>query len=139
MSTTPTRVNQSRPQNKDTMTSPLENLINIIAKAASDKLATNPVAVEVGNRLALAEVFVIASAPTDRQVRAIAENIMDEVAKELHERPLRIEGRTEGRWILMDYGDVVVHILIDEDREYYALESLWGDAPVRQLDPEAVR
>lgn len=121
------------------MTSRHDALIDVIARAASDKLATNPVAVEVGSRLALAEVFVIASAPTDRQVRAIAENVMDEVAIELRERPLRIEGRSEGRWILLDYGDVVVHVLIDEDREYYALERLWGDVPVRQLDSEGRR
>lgn len=121
------------------MTSRHDTLINVIAAAACDKLATNPVAVEVGNRLALAEVFVIASAPTDRQVRAIAENVMDEVSAQLHERPLRIEGRSEGRWVLLDYGDVVVHALIDEDREYYALERLWGDVPVRQLDPEQAR
>lgn len=121
------------------MSNRMNELVKVISKAASDKLATRPVFVEVGNRLALAEAFIIASAPTDRQVRAIAENIMDEVAAKLGERPVRIEGRAEGRWVLLDYSEVVVHVLIEEDREYYALESLWGDAPVRELDPEAQR
>ncbi len=121
------------------MTNRVNELVDVIAQAASDKLATRPVLVEVGNRLALAEAFVIASAPTDRQVRAIAENVMDEVAKQLGERPVRIEGRAEGRWVLLDYSEVIVHVLIEEDREYYALESLWGDVPLRELDPEAQR
>lgn len=121
------------------MSDRLSELVEVIASAASDKLATRPVLVEVGSRLALAEAFVIASAPTDRQVRAIAENIMDEVAAKLGERPVRIEGRSEGRWVLLDYSEIIVHVLIEEDREYYALESLWGDAPLRELDPEGKR
>lgn len=124
------------PMTRDTQ---LAELIDTVTKAASDKIATDPVLIEVGDRMALADAFFVASAPTDRQVRAIAENIMDEVALKLHMRPARIEGRTEGRWILVDYGDLVVHVLIDVDREYYALEKLWGDVPVRHLEPQAVR
>lgn len=121
------------------MSDRLDMLVEVISGAVTDKLATRPVLVEVGSRLALAEAFVIASAPTDRQVRAIAENVMDEVATRLGERPVRIEGRSEGRWVLLDYSELVVHVLIEEDREYYALESLWGDAPLRELEDPQLR
>ncbi len=114
----------------------LTALVEVVTQAASDKLASNPVLVEVGERLALADAFFITSAPTERQVRAVAENIMDEVSRIHSLHPERIEGRTEGRWVLLDYGDLVVHIMIDEDREYYALEKLWGDVPVVHLEPD---
>ena len=111
-------------------------IIDVAAAAAFDKLATDPVLIDVSERLLLADAFVIASAPTERQVRAIAENVMDEVARTLGQRPERIEGRSDARWILLDYGDVVVHVLVEEDRAYYALEKLWGDRPVQRLvDP----
>ncbi|QWW20692.1 ribosome silencing factor [Schaalia sp. 19OD2882] len=109
------------------------DLARLVARAADDKLATDPVLVDVSERLALAEAFVVVSASNTRQVRAIAEEIMDMVAAERHMRPARIEGRTEARWILLDYQDLVVHILLDEDRDHYRLESLWGDCPVTPL------
>ena len=108
-------------------------LAQLVAKAADDKLASRPVLVDVSSRLGLAEAFVVASAPSARQVKAIAEEIMDVVARECGYRPAHIEGRTEARWVLLDYGDLVVHILVDDDRDYYALESLWGDCPVTAL------
>lgn len=115
-----------------------QDIIRVVAAAAYDKLATDPVLIDVSERLLLADAFVIASAPTERQVRAIAENVMDEVATELHLRPERIEGRSDARWMLLDYGDVVVHVLVEEDRAYYALEKLWGDQPAQHLaDPSA--
>ncbi|WP_022867987.1 ribosome silencing factor [Schaalia vaccimaxillae] len=103
------------------------------AQAASDKLATNPVMVDVSNRLALAEAFLIVSAPTSRQVRAIGEEIMDQLARDHKLRPQRIEGRTEAAWMLIDYLDLVVHIFDEEQRDYYALEKLWGDGVVESL------
>lgn len=108
-------------------------LARLVGRAADDKLATAPVLVDVSARLGLAEAFVVASAPTARQVKAIAEEVMDVIAEELNLRPFHIEGRSEGRWVLLDYGELVVHVLLDEDREYYALESLWGDCPVSEL------
>lgn len=108
-------------------------MVSVVTRAADDVLATNPVLVDVSETLALAEGFVVVSASSTRQVKAIAENVMDVVAQEYERRPDHIEGRTEGRWILLDYGDLVVHILLDEEREHYRLESLWGHCPVQQL------
>lgn len=110
--------------------------IRLAASAAVDKLAGDPVVVDVSERLHLAEAFLITSAPSERQVRAIAENVMDVLRDSLGLSPERIEGRSDARWILVDYGDFVVHVLIDEDREYYALEKLWGDRPILHLEEE---
>ncbi|WP_415854547.1 ribosome silencing factor [Sinomonas sp. G460-2] len=104
----------------------------VAAKAAADKLAENIVAVDVSERLAITDLFVIASASTERQVNSIVDNIEDELIK-LDRRPVRREGRSEGRWVLLDYGDMVVHVMHDEDRAFYALERLWKDCPVVDL------
>ncbi|WP_138443499.1 ribosome silencing factor [Sinomonas susongensis] len=100
----------------------------VAAKAAADKLAENIVAVDVSERLAITDLFIIASASTERQVNSIVDNIEDELIK-LDRRPVRREGRTEGRWVLLDYGDMVIHVMHDEDRAFYALERLWKDCP----------
>ncbi len=115
------------------------DLVEVATKAASDKLATDPVLVDVAGRLAIAESFLILSAPTERQVRAIAEEILDRVAAELGLEPARIEGRTGNRWILIDYVDLVVHVLIDEERDYYRLESLWADGTITRLEDASSR
>ncbi len=115
------------------------DLVEVAAKAASDKLATDPVLMDVAGRLAIAESFLILSAPTERQVRAIAEEILDRVAAELGLEPARIEGRTGNRWILIDYVDLVVHVLIDEERDYYRLESLWADGTITRLEDASSR
>ena len=108
-------------------------LARTAAKAAADKLAENIVAVDVSDRLAITDVFVIASAPTERQVNAVVDNVEDELIVQLDRRPVRREGRSEGRWVLLDFGDVVVHVRHDEDRAFYALERLWKDCPVVDL------
>ncbi|OFI39553.1 ribosome silencing factor [Arthrobacter sp. SW1] len=107
------------------------------ARAAADKLAEDIVALDVSERLALTDVFLIASAPTERQVNAIVDSIEEELLKQ-DLRPVRREGRSEGRWVLLDYADIVVHIQHSEDRVFYALERLWKDCPVvdLQLDGE---
>jgi ribosome-associated protein len=107
----------------------------VAAKAAADKLAENIVAVDVSERLAITDLFLIASAPTERQVNSIVDNIEDELIK-LDRRPVRREGRTEGRWVLLDYGDFVIHVMHDEDRSFYALERLWKDCPTVDLGLE---
>lgn len=104
----------------------------VAAKAAADKLAENIVAVDVSERLAITDLFVIASASNERQVNSIVDNIEDELIK-LDRKPVRREGRAEGRWVLLDYGDMVVHVMHDEDRAFYALERLWKDCPVVDL------
>jgi ribosome-associated protein len=108
------------------------------ARAASDKKATDPVILEVGNVLAICDYFVIASAPNDRLVRAICEEIEARVKNVSGESPAFIEGLNDARWVLMDYGDWIVHVFLDEAREFYDLERLWGDVPRVPFDDTAL-
>ncbi len=105
------------------------DILATAAGAAADKLAADPVIIDVSQRLGLCDAFLITSAPTDRQVRAIAEEIMDRLREERDLDPLRIEGRMDAHWVLLDYGTCLVHVMTDADRQYYALEKLWGDCP----------
>lgn len=114
------------------------DLVDVAAKAAFDKLAQNPVLVNVADRLAIAESFLIASASSERQVRSIGEEILDRMADELGVEPDHIEGRTGNRWILLDYGELVVHVLLDEERDFYRLENLWPDGAVVPLEDPAL-
>ena len=103
-------------------------LAQAAAAAAHDKLAQDVVGLDVSAQLALTDVFVIASAPNERQVGAI----VDAVEERLHtlgSKPLRREGQREGRWVLLDFGDIVVHVMHTDDREFYDLERLWKDCP----------
>ena len=104
------------------------NIARTAAKAASDKLADDIVAIDVSERLAITDIFLIASASNERQVNAIVDGIEEELAKE-GLKPVRREGRSEGRWVLLDYATVVVHVQHEEDRVFYALERLWKDCP----------
>lgn len=106
------------------------------AEAAAEKLADDIVAFDVSDRLALTDAFVICSAPNDRQVRAIVDGV-EERLRALDARPVRREGEREGRWVLLDYLDVVVHVQHSDDRHFYALERLWKDCPVIPL-PQSV-
>ena len=99
------------------------------ARAASDKKATNPVILDVSNVLGLCDYFVIASAPNDRLVRAICEEIEEQVKRAGGPGPRSIEGLDDARWVLMDFGDLIAHVFLDEAREFYDLERLWGDVP----------
>jgi ribosome-associated protein len=107
------------------------------AEAAADKLAIDVVAIDVSDRLAITDVFVIASASNDRQVRAVVEGVEDRLRAEGVDR-VRREGERDGRWVLLDYADVVVHVMHVEDRAFYGLERLWRDCPAVEL-PEAAR
>jgi ribosome-associated protein len=103
-------------------------LAKVAAQAAADKLATDVIVLDVADRLAITDVFVLASAPTERQVRAI----VDEVELRMRDvgvKPVRREGEREARWVLLDFGEVVVHIQHAEERAYYQLERLWKDVP----------
>jgi ribosome-associated protein len=118
-----------------TATDHANDLVRVAALAAADKLAQHIVAFDVSDQLAITDAFLLASAPNDRQVRAI----VDEVEKKLRERdakPIRREGHREGRWVLLDYGDLVVHVQHEEERQFYALERLWRDCPVIDLPDE---
>lgn len=99
------------------------------ARAADDKGAQDVVVLEVGDVLVVADEFVVASAANDRQVKAIVDEVERRVAEAGLSKPLRIEGRDERRWVLLDYGDVIVHVFLQEAREFYELERLWGDVP----------
>ena len=106
---------------------------NIAAAAAADKLAENIIALDVTEPMPLTDVFLLASGRNERQVAAIA----DEIELKLHEvgiKYLRREGKETGRWILLDFGDIICHIMHEEDRMYYSLERLWKDCPVVKLD-----
>jgi ribosome-associated protein len=96
--------------------------------AAQDKMATDVVAFDVTAQLALTDVFVIASAPNERQVSAIVDAVQERLAQ-LGSAVLRREGLREARWVLLDFGDVVVHVMHAEDRSFYDLERLWKDCP----------
>lgn len=104
----------------------------IAAAAADDKLATDVIAFDVSEQIGIADVFLLCTGNTDRQVKAVVDEVEDRL-REVDGRPLRREGEREGRWVLLDYGDLVVHVMAKDDREFYALERLWKDCPVVDL------
>jgi ribosome-associated protein len=108
------------------------DLAKVAALAAEDKLASTITAIDVSEQLALTDVFLIVSAANDRQVGAIVDEVEDKL-REAGARPVRREGEREGRWVLIDYGDVVVHVQHDEERDFYDLERLWKDCPEIEL------
>jgi len=106
------------------------------AEAAADKLADQIVAFDVSEQLVITDVFVVCSASNDRQVRAIVDAV-EERLRLLDAKPVRREGEREGRWVLLDYVDIVVHVQHEEERAFYSLERIWRDCPVVDL-PESV-
>lgn len=107
--------------------------IRIAAAAADAKGGTELVALDVSEPLPLADAFLIVTGRNERNVQAIASEIEDRLIEVGH-KPLRREGRAEGRWVLLDFGDLVVHVFHEEDRLYYALERIWRDCPVIPID-----
>ena len=108
------------------------------ATAAADKQATEILALDVSDQLVITDVFVLAAAANDRQVRAVVDAV-EEALKALGASPVRREGLSEARWVLLDYADIVVHVQLAEDRQYYALERLWKDGPAIELPEEVTR
>jgi ribosome-associated protein len=98
------------------------------ARAAAAKKGEDIVILAVGPLLAITDAFVIASGTNDRQVRTIAEEVEAEVKASGGPTPLRVEGLDDARWVLLDYGDFVVHVFLEETRRFYDLERLWADA-----------
>lgn len=98
------------------------------ALAADEKLASDVVVLDVSEQLVITDCFVIASAPNERQVNAIVENIEDRLREAGH-KPVRREGTREGRWALLDYVDIVIHVQHTDERNFYALDRLWKDCP----------
>ena len=114
----------------------VRELARVAARAAADKKGEATIILEVGSVLAITDAFVITSAPNDRLVRTIAEEVEASVKAAGGPAPIRIEGLDDARWVLVDYGDFVVHVFLDEVRRYYDLERLWADAPVIEWDTE---
>ncbi len=107
------------------------------ARAAADKKATDIVAIDVSDKLAITDVFLILTGSNDRQVKAISDAV-EEALDLIDVDPVRREGTQHGRWILLDYIDVVVHIQHEEERAFYDLERLWKDCPYVTLPLDEV-
>ena len=115
-----------------TATERATELARAAAAAADDKLATSIIAIDVSDQLALTDVFVVVSGSNEPQVSALVEAVEERLLR-LGAKPVRREGRRDGRWVLLDFADIVVHVQHDEEREYYALDRLWRDCPTIDL------
>jgi ribosome-associated protein len=115
-----------------------EEMSLAIAEHASNRKALDIVELDLREIISYTDYFLICTGRSDRQVKAIHDGIHLAMKEEHGLLPARVEGVTQASWILMDYGDVVVHIFTPETREYYRLEQLWGEATARTLDAVAV-
>lgn len=109
------------------MTDPMDASLEVFIKAVLGRKAVNVVALDVHDLTSIADVFIICSGRSNRQVSAIADHIERELRKEKI-KPLSVEGASEGQWVLMDYGNVIIHVFFESVREFYDLEGLWSDA-----------
>lgn len=109
------------------------DILQVAAAAADSKGAQDLVALDVSGPLPLTDAFLLASGRVERNVLAIASEVEDKL-NEAGVKTLRREGKAEGRWVLLDFGDLVVHVFHEEDRMYYALERLWKDCPVLPIE-----
>lgn len=107
----------------------IEKRVEVVVTAALDKKANGLEVLEVAELTSLADYFIICSGASERQAVAIADNIEEKLRVDLRTRPRLVEGQNPGRWIVMDYGDFIVHVFTEECRAFYGLERLWGDAP----------
>ena len=108
-------------------------MAGVAARAAASKLADDVVVIDVSEQLVITDCFVIASASNERQVNAIVDEVEDKMREAGH-KPARREGTREGRWMLLDYVDIVVHVQHQDERDFYALDRLWRDCPVVTVD-----
>ncbi len=106
-----------------------KDLAILVARAVDEKKAANTLIIEVGPILAITEYFVITSASNRRLVRSVAEEVEAKVRDATGRSPLRVEGAREQQWVLIDYGDIVIHVFSDETRSFYEIERLYRDAP----------
>ena len=113
---------------RDALSEESRSLAVAAAAAAAGKQAADVTILDVRGLIVITDYFVICSGSTERQVRTIVEEV-EKACRTLDRRPVRREGETEARWVLLDYVDVVVHAFAEEEREYYDLERLWRDAP----------
>ncbi|MBS7344491.1 MAG: ribosome silencing factor [Caryophanon sp.] len=115
----------------------MSNLLNVVYKAADDKRAEDIVVLNMQGISLLADYFVICEGGSERQVQAIARE-MQEKAREEGLEVKKVEGFDTGRWVLVDMGDVVAHVFHKDERTYYNLERLWGDAPQLNVDAQTI-
>jgi ribosome-associated protein len=111
------------------------DLARMAAEAIHDKKGLNVVLLDVAELLSITDIFVIAAGTSNIHVRALAEGVEEALAESASRKPLRREGVDQATWILLDYGDVVVHLFQPETRDFYGLERLWADAPVIEWEP----
>jgi ribosome-associated protein len=109
--------------------SSIESRVRLAVAAALDKKATDLDVLAVAELTSIADYFILCSAGNERQAQAIADSILELLKSELNVKPLLVEGTTPGRWVLLDFGDFIVHIFTEDVRRFYGLERLWGDAP----------
>ena len=123
------------------MTDIIRGRVKAAVEAALDKKAFDVDVLSVGQLTSIADYFILCSASNERQTRAIADAVEERVREEHGAKPLFVEGTNIGRWILMDYGDFILHIFTEECRRFYSLERLWGDAPnaTAEFAPQAER
>jgi ribosome-associated protein len=119
-----------------TATPEATEMAGVAARAAASKLADDVVVIDVSGQLVITDCFVIASASNERQVNAIVDEVEERMRRAGY-KPARREGAREGRWTLLDYVDIVVHIQHQDERNFYALDRLWGDCPVLAVDLSA--
>ncbi|UFU01943.1 ribosome silencing factor [Ruania suaedae] len=112
------------------------HLAAVAARAATGIKAREIIALDVSEQLVLTDVFVVASGSTERQVRSIVEAV-EEAMRAEGVKAVRKEGASEGRWVLLDFTDIIVHVQHEEDRVFYALERLWKDCPIVELPDDA--
>ncbi|MBV8159868.1 MAG: ribosome silencing factor [Acidimicrobiia bacterium] len=112
----------------------IRHWVTTAARAASAKKAERTIVLDVGDVLAITDAFVITSGNNRRQVLTIAEEVEAQVKEVGGPAPIRVEGVSDAQWVLLDYGDFVVHVFLDEVRRYYDLERLWADSPVVAWD-----
>ncbi len=106
------------------------------AELALERKARDVVVLDLRGISTATDYFVVASGQSDVQVKAVADNVVEELKKEGH-RPVHVEGKSGGRWVLVDYIDFVVHVFHPQARDFYQLENLWGDAPRWEAPEEA--
>ena len=113
------------------------DMARVAVAAAADKKAQDIVVLDVSQQLVITDCFVIASAPNERQVQSIVDEVEDRL-RDIGAKPVRREGERDGRWVLIDYGVIVVHVKHEEERQFYALERLWRDCPTIELPADVV-
>ena len=116
-----------------TVSAQSQDMLNIAAAAADSKGGEDLVALDVSQPLPLVDIFLLVTGRSERNVASIADEIEDKLLEAGHRR-LRREGRQESRWVLLDFGDLVVHVFHEQERVYYGLERLWKDCPVVPIE-----